>query len=65
MKTVQLKLPEVGLLAMTRVAFGAGLALLVSSWLDEKQRRAAGVALLAVGIVTTVPFAIQFFGEDR
>lgn len=64
MKTVQLKLPEVGLLAMTRVALGAGLALLVSSCLDDRQRRAAGVALLLVGIVTTIPFAVQFFGEE-
>jgi len=65
MKTVQLKLPEVGLLAITRVALGAGLALLASSLLDDKQRRAAGAALLAVGIVTTVPFAIQFLGRER
>ncbi len=64
MKTVQLKLPEVGLLAMTRVALGAGLALLASSCLDDRQRRAAGVALLLVGIVTTIPFAVQFFGEE-
>ena len=65
MKTVQLKLPEVGLLAMTRVIFGAGLGLLVSPCLDEKQRRAAGTALLLVGVVTTIPFAVQFFGEKR
>ncbi len=64
MKTVQLKLPEVGLLAITRVAFGAGLGLLVSSRLDDRQRRAAGAALLLVGIVTTIPFAVQFFGEE-
>lgn len=64
MKTIELKLPEVGLLAITRAALGAGLALLSSSWLDERQRRAAGVALLAVGIVTTIPFAIQLFGEE-
>ena len=65
MKTVELKLPEVGLLAMTRAMFGAGLALLISSRLDERQRRGAGAALLLVGIVTTIPFAIQFFGEKR
>ena len=65
MKNVELKLPEVGLLAMTRVAFGVGLGLLVSSCLDEKQRRAAGVALLLLGAVTTIPFAVQFFGEDQ
>ena len=61
MKTVQLKLPEVGLLAITRVALGAGVGLLLSACLDERQRRAAGVALILVGVVTTVPFALEFF----
>jgi hypothetical protein len=64
MKTVELKIPELGLLAITRAALGAGVALLLSSKLDERQRRAAGVALVIVGIATTVPFAIQIFGED-
>ncbi len=65
MKTIELKLPEIGLLAMTRAALGAGLALLISSKLDEQQRRAAGVALLAVGILTTIPFAVHFFADEK
>jgi hypothetical protein len=64
MKSVELKLPELGLLAITRVALGAGLALLVSSHLDNRQRRAAGVALTLDGILTTIPFAVRVWGED-
>ena len=64
MKTVTLKVPELGLLAITRAALGAGVALLISTKLDDRQRRAAGLALTLVGLLTTVPFAIQFLAED-
>jgi hypothetical protein len=65
MKKVELNLPEIGLLAITRAALGAGVALLISPCLDEKQRRAAGVALVLVGVATTIPFALQFFGNEK
>ena len=65
MKTVELKLPEIGLLAMTRAALGAGVALLLSNKLDERQRRAAGIALTVIGALTTLPFAAQFFAGDE
>jgi EamA domain-containing membrane protein RarD len=65
MKTIKLKIPEIGLLAMTRAALGAGLALLVSSKLDERERRSAGIALVLVGVVTTIPFALHFFAADE
>ena len=64
MKTIELKLPELGLLAITRAALGAGVALLISHKLDDKQRRAAGLALVLVGALTTVPFALQVFGGE-
>jgi hypothetical protein len=64
MKTVEMKLPEVALLAITRAALGAGVGFLLSSKLDERQRQAAGMALLLVGILTTIPFAVKAFGED-
>lgn len=65
MKTVGFKLPEIGLLAITRAALGAGVALLVSPWLDKKQRRAAGVALVLVGVATTIPFAFQLLSDEK
>ena len=64
MKTINLKLPELGLLAITRAALGAGVALLISHKLDDQQRRAAGLALVLVGLLTTVPFALQVFGGE-
>lgn len=64
MKTVELKLPEAGLFAITRVALGVGLGLLLSERMEEEQRRAAGIALLAIGVLTTIPFVVRIFGED-
>ena len=65
MKTVEFKIPEIGLLAITRAAFGAGVGLLLSSRLDERQRRAAGWALVLVGVLTTIPFAARILSEPE
>ena len=65
MKPVQLTLPELGLIAATRAAAGAGLALLLGDRMDPEQRRAVGWTLLAVGIVTTIPLLVAVFGDDR
>jgi hypothetical protein len=54
-----LTLPELGLIAGTRAALGAGLALLLGDRLDSKPRRAVGWTLLAVGALTTLPLAAQ------
>jgi hypothetical protein len=48
-------MPELGLIAMTRAALGAGIALLMGEKLDRKPRRAVGWTLLAVGALTTAP----------
>jgi hypothetical protein len=63
MKQVKLTVPEIGLIAGTRAAAGAGLALLLCDRLNPDQRRAIGWALLAVGIATTVPLVAQVFGK--
>jgi hypothetical protein len=49
--------PEIMLVAGTRVALGAGIGLLISDRLNKDQRKAAGWALLAVGVLTTIPIA--------
>ncbi len=64
MKTIDLRMPELGLFAITRAAFGIGVGLLLSSKLDERQRKAAGIALVLLGAITTIPFAITFLRED-
>lgn len=48
-------IPEVMLIAGTRVALGVGIGLLISDQLDEDQRRAAGWVQLGFGIMTTIP----------
>jgi hypothetical protein len=48
-------IPELVLIAGTRVALGIGVGLLLSDRLNKDQRKAAGWALLAVGVLTTIP----------
>jgi len=60
-----LTLPELGLIAATRAALGAGLGLLLADRMKRDQRRAVGWTLLAVGVLSTIPLAAQvIFGRD-
>jgi uncharacterized membrane protein YfcA len=63
MKTVRLTLPEIALLAGTRAALGAGVGLLLGERLSAEQRRAVGWTLLIVGLLTTLPLALEVFGK--
>jgi hypothetical protein len=51
------------LIAGTRIALGAGLGLLLSSRLNNEQRKAAGWALALVGDLTTIPLALGVIGK--
>jgi hypothetical protein len=59
MREVQVTLPELALLVGTRAALGAGLGLLLANRLPESQRKAVGWTLLMVGVLSTVPLAIE------
>jgi len=50
-------LPLLGLVAGTRAALGAGIALLLADRLTAEQRRAVGWTLTAVGALSTIPLA--------
>jgi hypothetical protein len=63
MKTVRLTLPEIALLAGTRAALGAGVGLVLGEKLNPEQRQAVGWTLLAVGLLTTIPLALEVFGK--
>jgi hypothetical protein len=63
MRTTQLTLPELGLIAGTRGLLGAGIGLLLSRKLDDEQRRAVGWTLVSVGALTTIPLAMRVFGQ--
>ncbi len=55
MKTAELTVPEIALIAGTRVMLGAGLALLLADRLNDDLRRTMGWSLLAVGAASTIP----------
>jgi hypothetical protein len=65
MRETRITLPELGLVAGTRAALGAGLGLLLADRLPEGQRRAVGWTLLLVGAVSTVPLAFEVLGRRR
>ena len=56
---------EIMLIAGTRVALGVGLGLLLSSRLNNDQRKAAGLALALVGGLTTIPLAFDVIGKKN
>ena len=65
MKETRLTLPEVGLIAGTRAALGAGTALLLADRLNKEQRKAVGWTLLLVGVATTFPLALLVLDKRR
>ena len=58
MREKSLTIPEIMMIAGTRVAFGAGLGLLLSRKLAPDTRKGAGCALLAVGALSTIPIVV-------
>jgi hypothetical protein len=65
MRETRITLPELSLIGGTRAALGAGLGLLLADRLSDGQRRAVGWTLLMVGVVTTIPLAIEILGGGR
>jgi len=58
-------IPELMLIGGTRVALGLGIGLLIKDKLNKDQRQAAGLALLIVGAVTTIPLAIEVLSKKE
>lgn len=65
MRETPVTLPELGLVAGTRAALGAGIGLLLADRLTAEQRRAVGWTLLLVGAATTIPLAFEVLGKLR
>ena len=57
MKKKSLTVPELMFVIATRAALAAGVALLISGRLNDSARRAAGLSLMGIGVVTTIPAA--------
>jgi hypothetical protein len=65
MKERILTIPEIALIAGTRVALGAGAGLLLAGKMNDSKRQGAGWALFAVGVLTTIPLAIGVLNQKR
>ena len=63
MKKSDLTLPEIALIGGTRGLLGAGIALLLSDFLDGEQRRAIGWTLFLVGAISTIPLAVDVLSK--
>ena len=63
MREKRLTIPEIMLIGGTRVALGLGLGLLIADKLNRDARKAAGWALVAVGVLSTVPLAMNVLGK--
>jgi hypothetical protein len=57
-KTYNISVPEIGIVAMTRGMAGAGIGLIASNYLRPETRRAVGWTLFAVGALTTIPIVM-------
>ena len=64
MKKISLSVPQMMFVVGTRAALAAGVALLVSQKLNNRQRRVAGAGLMGIGALTTFP-AARFVLKNR
>ena len=55
MKSLELNLPTLAFVAVTRGMLGFGLGLLLSPRIPEERRRIAGIVLVGIGAATTLP----------
>ena len=62
MREIRIPIPEIGFIAGTREALGIGIGLLLADRLSREQRRAAGMALVAIGGLTTLPILADIWG---
>jgi H+/gluconate symporter-like permease len=65
MKKAELALPEIMLIAGTRVMGGAGVALLLADKLSEDQRKKIGWTLFLIGALSTIPLAFDVFSKRK
>jgi hypothetical protein len=65
MKKAELALPEIMLIAGTRVMAGAGGALLLADKLKDDKRKTIGWTLFLIGALSTIPLAIYVFSKRK
>ena len=65
MKKSELTLPEIMLIAGTRVIGGVGIGLLLADIIEKDMRKKIGWRLLLVGAISTIPLAIDVFSKRK
>jgi uncharacterized membrane protein YfcA len=65
MKSLEVTLPEIGLIAGTRGMLGAGVGLLLADKIDDDRRKAIGWTLFIIGALSTIPLAIEVLGKRQ
>ena len=63
MQSRNVTLPELFLIAGTRVALGIGIGFLVADRINDDARRGAGWALLGIGALTTIPIVANIIAK--
>ena len=63
MQEKKVTVPQLMLIAGTRVMLGAGIGLLVAGYLNEIQRVSIGWTLTIVGALLTIPLMMEIFGK--
>jgi len=65
MKKSALTLPEIMLIAGTRVIAGVGIGLLLADIIREDKRKKIGWRMFLVGAVSTIPLALDVFCKRK
>lgn len=65
MREKLLTISEIMLIAGTRAALGAGVGLLIAGMISDDARKGAGKALVAVGVLSTIPIAMGILGKGE
>ena len=61
MRPLTLNLPKLATIAATRGMLGFGAGLLLAPRFSRERRKALGLALLGVGVASTIPLALSVF----
>lgn len=59
------RVPELALIAATRVAIGFGAGLLLADKFKLERRKVLGWSLFLSGLASTVPIAMHIFGKKQ
>ena len=65
MKSIALPIPLLGAIAATRGMLGMGAGLLLAQSLSDRRRTEVGWALVAVGVLSTLPLAAHVISRWR